>query len=411
MPAPFPIPRDGRPVNNQPSGFPVFFDRRQPRVVTADPWAFLEHLVDDRVDRAHRSAGFDYISQAFDFFEAARNPQLGSKPLLYYYSFLNLVKTALLIRKVRFAIASGHGISDPRANQRTRLRLEGQTVRIEDLAANHSQLFPEFVRTLGGDTNRRDLRVIQLFAQIPSIHRTFTRVTEGPPIFTPIKRVEVLRTGAQVWARAILDKRDKDVVATFSKLKKRRAFQRRFSQKAAPNDDEIWLETTSIPGQRRGVDGAIQTLAQHFREVGVSSILTSPGYRFYFCNIEPRHRLPRLAAGYAAFFYLGSITRYKPDVFDKILSGGYSWVVWELIATEPMQFLYTLASLQALTSCALTQRANGPPNTALQRTGPERARHARGLAGTGRSAPRRYPPGGSPPKAAVPDNHRRRCNG
>ncbi len=54
--------------------------------------------------------------------------------------------------------------------------------------------------------------------------------------------------------------------------------------------------------------------------------------------------LPRLAASYAAFFYLGSITRYKPNDFDKVLEGGFSWVVNELLATEPFQVLYTLAS-------------------------------------------------------------------
>ena len=60
--------------------------------------------------------------------------------------------------------------------------------------------------------------------------------------------------------------------------------------------------------------------------------------------LEPRQILPPLAAVYAALFYLGSITRYKPDVFDKIIAGGYSWVVGELLATQPLQFLYHLAS-------------------------------------------------------------------
>ena len=32
-----------------------------------------------------------------------------------------------------------------------------------------------------------------------------------------------------------------------------------------------------------------------------------------------------------------------PDVFDKILEGDYSWVVGNLLATEPGQFLHTLS--------------------------------------------------------------------
>ncbi len=344
MPAPFPQPASGKPVKNTPTGFPAFFDTRKPRVVTADPWAFLAHLVEDRVPRANRSAGFSYISQAFDFFEAARNPQIGSKPLLYYYSFLNLAKIALLIKNVRFPVAATHGISDPRANQRTRLRVQGQSVTVQGIASNHSQMFPEFVRILGGDASARTLRVIHLLAQVPSIHRTYCRVTKDAPLFTPIKRVELLRSQTHVWARVTLDKHDKDVSETFRKLKQRRTFRRHLFQTASPQDEEVWLETHPVEGQKRGVDGAIRTLAGRFCEVGISTILTSPGYRLYFCNIAPRHRLPRLAASYAAFFYLGSITRYKPDVFDKILEGGYSWVVEELFATEPVQFLYTLSS-------------------------------------------------------------------
>jgi len=131
---------------------------------------------------------------------------------------------------------------------------------------------------------------------------------------------------------------------TFRGLKARRAFRRQLFQTASASASEMWLEMSPVPGRRRGIDRAIRTLALSLRDTGISTILTSPGYRYYFCNIEPRLRLPRLAAGYAAFFYLGSITRYKPDVFDKILEGGYSWVVGELLAMEPIQFLYTLAS-------------------------------------------------------------------
>jgi hypothetical protein len=344
MPAPFPQHRSGMPVKNTPTGFPAFFNSRKPRVVTADPWAFIEHLVDDQVPKGNRSAGFSYINQAFDFFEAARNPQLGSKPLLYYYSFLNLAKTALLIRNVRFPVALMHGISDPRANQRTRLRLEGQTVTIQGLAHNHSQLFPEFVHILGGSTKPRNLPVVDLLAQVPSIHRTFCGVIAKKPLFTPIKGIELARSSTDVWARISLEKHDKDVSQTFPELKRRKAFHRYFLQTASPSDEEIWLETQPVLGRLRGVDGAIRILTGHFHELGVSSILTSRGYRFYFSNIEPRRMLPRLAASYAAFFYLGSITRYKPNDFDKVLEGGFSWVVNELIATEPFQFLYTLAS-------------------------------------------------------------------
>jgi YaaC-like Protein len=345
MPAPFPPPRQGVPVNNPPIGFPAFFDKRQPRVLTADPWAFLQDLVAARVDGRQRETGYSYINQAWGLFEAASNPHVGSRPLLYYYSFLNLVKAALLIRRAPLAMKPVHGISDPGSNQRQRLRLGGQTVRIQGLAHDHSRLFAEFVRTLGGKPTQREVPVMELLAQIPSIHRTFMRVTRRRrPLFTPIKEVKVLRTGGQMWTRVILQRDDGDVRTTFPALKGRRGFRRRFQQTSTAEPNEIWLETASVPGRKRGIDRAIQKLAKPFQDTGVSTVLTRDGHRMYFCNIAPRHQLPRLAATYAAFFYLGSISRYKPDALDSILSSGFSWVVHELIATEPVQFVYTLAS-------------------------------------------------------------------
>jgi len=332
-------------VNNAPTGFPLFFNKREPRIVTADAWSVFEHVVTNQLDGKRKSTALSYVEQAFDFYEAARSTEIVSKPLLYYYSFLNLIKTALLIRKVHFAARPKHGISDPLSNERTRLRMEGQTIRIPAAASNRSELFPEFIRILGGGASRsRNIKVLDIFAQIPSIHRTFVRITKRPVLFLPVKCFEVRRNQKGIWARVIVRKNDEDVKTTLSNLKKRTKFRQCLHQKDTENQDEIWLETDFEVGERRAVDSAIKRLALRLCALGVSSILDSAGYRFYFCNLDPKRRLPSLAAAYAAFFYLGSVTRYKPDVFEKILSGKFGWIIWELIGTQPVQFLYTLAS-------------------------------------------------------------------
>lgn len=161
MPAPFPTARDGQRVARHPSGFPSFFRRRTPRIVTADVWSLLRHLVTKRLDGQQERAALAYIEQAFEFYEAASNPRTGSKPLLYYYSFLNLAKAALLCERTPIPPVVAHGIKDPKANVRKRLRLEGQHVRIDRRLSDHSALFPEFVSLLGGSTRKPSLiRVI-----------------------------------------------------------------------------------------------------------------------------------------------------------------------------------------------------------------------------------------------------------
>jgi hypothetical protein len=99
-----------------------------------------------------------------------------------------------------------------------------------------------------------------------------------------------------------------------------------------------------VPARKKATDNAIAVLAARLRGVGISSIFTRRGYRFYISDIPKRLQLPPLAAAYAVMFYLGAVTRYKPDVFDKLLAGGYSWLVDEFLSTYPTQFIYTLAS-------------------------------------------------------------------
>jgi len=302
-------------VANEPSGFRLFYDRRKPRVVTADPWAFLSHLAATRLDKRHEDIANAYIAQGNDFFEAAQNPRFHSRPLLYYYAFLNVVKAALLIRKLPLPPLARHGISDPRANSRQRLRFAGQTVSIQRAAADHSEIFPELLRMLGyRGTLPRSFRVVDLLRVVPSIHRTFTQVMASPPIFAPVRRFELRYRRGSVWLRMRMTRTAKDV------------------------------RTAPVRAQTRGIDNAIAAIARDVRECGIAAVLTMRGYHFYLVDTPPGLFMPHLAAMYGAIFYLGSITRYKPDVFDKIISGKQSWVVEEFLASLPTQFLYGLAS-------------------------------------------------------------------
>jgi hypothetical protein len=123
-----------------------------------------------------------------------------------------------------------------------------------------------------------------------------------------------------------------------------RAFSSLFTQVRAAAQNEAWFETTPERGRKRGVNTAISRLGDSIRALGAAPILTGEGYRVYLPVVAPRNRLPSLAAGYAAVFFLGSVTRYRPDVFGKLVSGGYAWVVEEFLSTYPLQFIYALAS-------------------------------------------------------------------
>lgn len=356
MPRP-PSTKEGHPLSNQPKGAPLFYGgRRLPRVVTSDPWAFLRFKSQSELPKEQRSRAVAYIDQAFDFFEAASNPRTSSRPLLYYYSFLNLSKVLVLHKKqITLPLLVRHGIYDPRANVKERLRFEGQRVTLSSPDRTHSELFPEFLLALSGASALcgRAFRVIDLMGQIAGIHRTWTALQEGKPRFCPIEPLEFWSDGKGVWAVLKADDKDVDVKQPLRRMRRSMRFRKLFTQVAAlsrpgnepnPKQHHLWFRTAKIGGSRRGIDRAIDRLSKRLSVLGIHGILTQTGYRYYLPDLPPRLLLPQLCSIYAVMFYLGSVTRYKPHYFDAIVARGYEWPVAEFLETQPTQFLYLVSS-------------------------------------------------------------------
>ena len=121
---------------------------------------------------------------------------------------------------------------------------------------------------------------------------------------------------------------------------------------AAPtggNADTLWFEQLTPTNYTRGwlpnsVQPLIDTIKLHIWQV-VSSM---PPYRHYYLYLPPSSEhpfvLPQILSSYAAMYYFGSITRYRPHHFDKILSGPYGPFVESFIHDQPSQMLFLMAS-------------------------------------------------------------------
>jgi hypothetical protein len=246
-----------------------------------------------------------------------------------------------------------HGIADPKANIKKRIKVTGQQILFQQRAANHERIWSELLNLFGTDTSsERTVKLVDVLAQVPSVHRTFTTVTLNRTRLLPISRIEARNDGAHVWLRLAFSRHDRDVDLTLPTFRKRQDFRAALHQVAAAPDGtgpttEIWFETQPIAGTRRGIDTALRTLTESLYQVPCTAILTGTGYRYYFSDVRTEDWLHPAAAIYAVMFYLGSVTRYKPDVFGKLLDGGYAWVVEEFLATAPMQFIYAMASYVA----------------------------------------------------------------
>jgi hypothetical protein len=82
-----------------------------------------------------------------------------------------------------------------------------------------------------------------------------------------------------------------------------------------------------------------------------SNVLSVPPYRKYYVYVAPTaeraYVLPQLASILALFYYfyyLGSVTRYKPQKIGALLQGDFGAQLEECVVNLPNQFLYLLAS-------------------------------------------------------------------
>jgi hypothetical protein len=86
-------------------------------------------------------------------------------------------------------------------------------------------------------------------------------------------------------------------------------------------------------------------IIRNFLWVTVASV---PAYRRYYLYLSPTSEhaslLPQLLSIYAVTFYLGSITRYRPHHFDRIVDGAFGPRIEEFISGQPLQFIYLMAS-------------------------------------------------------------------
>jgi hypothetical protein len=338
----------GEILNKTYPGFPLFIDNRHTRIITADVWAYFKYVITDRLKKDHRIMANAFLEQSFEFYEAAKNPRLSTRPVLYYYASLNLAKVFLIIKHISLPPAVKHGLTDPKTNQRKSMHFSVQSVKFLPCKTDHSIIFPELVKALGHNIiNNTTIKVISLMRQIPGIHRTFCTITGQSPCFLPIKQFSLVKSPkSEIIVRVILDKNNTDVPIVLKNIRSRNSFKNNFIQVKVEKEkekEEIWFETAKKQGRGSKRFIAIKEHAKEISKAGIWGILTNNGWRYYLSCLRPSEIMPPLASIYATMFYLGSITRYKPYDFDKILAGRYSWLMSEFVRTQPAQFLYGIA--------------------------------------------------------------------
>lgn len=327
----------------------------QSRIFATNPWAIIRGAINKNCPTAAKVQAHAFRDQAEDYFNAAKNAGLlAAKPVLHYYSLLNLAKTYVLTVGQRPIYGSAyHGL-------RERIVAGGQELIDSYLEAvptdANVNVFDDFLLAVSrsGLLGNTRYTLPHLLPQILQGHRLWSAAADKNERFIEIERVTIKQDSAskQLWIQMEFYEDDltrlgishttllseSRLATSFSEVKgvERNGRKVLFFQQNAP------VTYTHRPSDK------LQELVDSLSSFIWSNVLSIPPYRKHYIYMAPlaEHTfiLPQALSIYAVFYYFSSATRYKPEKFAKIIEGKYGTQIEEIITNLPNQYIYLMAS-------------------------------------------------------------------
>jgi YaaC-like Protein len=333
--------------------------RLQRRLYVRDPWAILNEAVyrAKGCKGKHRDEALAYIEQAEEYFSAGiEGKRPAVKPVLLYYSMLNLAKCLIKVRRPELDLSTArHGLA---VKHRAGWGVLGDRVSVRSSAA-YINIFPELMRQLEGATPTfGQIAVRELLPQILPGHRLWTYASRKNEKFLAVGIECLVRpTKQRAWVRLNFDRGEvHSVVTSVEELIRKARLPGKWRQVHAQNSvhakngglqDAIVLEPIKTAKYHHRPIDCVQHLFQQLRSALWYTITSSKPHRAYYVFLDShlgQKRLPQWAAMYILFYYLSDLTRYRPHLFDRLVAIKYGPQVENVLDECPRQFLYLMAS-------------------------------------------------------------------
>lgn len=334
-----------------------------PFILTSDPFSYLQAWLDNKINGIKKDRGktrnlyikgkyFADLSQGF--YQSAKQAKMPSKGTLLYYSFINLVKTFLLVNRYDLETKmEHHGVSLP-SDSKTKLKLA-------NLNGDGISIFHEFAKTIGIEINNGDgldINFDDLLRELPEVHEIGYALNLFPKTKRKFLPIEIIiRTNKprnKIFYTVSYEKKFDKIMKTDKLLKGV------FKKKLYPIDCESdsskkyyrshlffnYTNTSDISWNR-----AYKKICADVEDLRITPMLTRLGYRNYL-NLEP-YRMHRLSAALGFTYYIGTIARYRPTLNEEILKGDYQSIIQEAVNSVPNQFFYLMVSHITNQVCAI----------------------------------------------------------
>ena len=344
------------------SFFPTFQGKSREGVhstlFVTDPWNIIRYRTEKISNDIAKQQAFAFLAQARDFYTAAQNSDVSAaKPLLLYYSFLNLAKCFVVHKRGTALSIVRHGLSEKLPT--TAGAIHGH-VSIDITLNPNVSAFVMFAKaldvslpTLVAPTTHVQMRSQDFLAQILPGHRVFCQAENFKERFISLESIDYMHDATQknIWlrVRAYADDftRHGYPLTGLSRYLSDQFTWRNVNCEVSVNERRIIeAETTTTLHYTQRPSQSIGPLSSLARSRLWRSVSAYPPYRKYYVYqpTQGQEIFNQLLTIYIATFYFGSITRYKPEQFDSILKSAIGPFVFEFFANQPSQFLYLLAS-------------------------------------------------------------------
>ncbi|SHJ59829.1 YaaC family protein [Aquimarina spongiae] len=312
-------------------GFPLFTKEtnlvylgHERKLIISDVWAFWDYVIKKKnIDKKFL---LSLLEQAKNFYNAAESAPLNTKPLLFYYSFLNLSKIVLnLEHNYGQHIHYLHGISERNNNS---FRRSGVT--LQPIEKDKIKVASELYRLFNGvtiDTNTT-INLKNLLSHCVGIHRAYSEIYRVSESFCKLSNVLYFKDGKEIGIKAKVQCDGRDITSL-----KKLGYHIEKEEGIPYLIESLNIDKYSPTRQD------YYALSQQLIHKGVWYYVGDDGYKMYISK-QKQHRYPTEMIIYWTIFYLGSITRYRPNLFKEIFNDMEQWLMSEFLTTQPKQFLY-----------------------------------------------------------------------
>ena len=313
-------------------GFPLFtrptnnvYLGNSKKLIISDIWAFWDYIIKKK--NFEKDFMNSLLEQAKNFYVAAENSPLKSKPLLYYYSFLNLAKIIVNIEKSygKNGCSYMHGIGESHLNKfsHSTITISEKKIHVKNVACELQEALDFNTITASTTINLKDyltncVGIHRAYSEIYNIDEVFVRL-DGFKLYKEIKQ---LRSIVKVNCDA---QQSLELIALGYNI-------------VIEDDIYYWKEEITMPTYIP-TRTDYYNLSLKLRQKGIWYFIGNEGYTTYLSNHLTCRNSPETII-YNTMFFLGSITRYHPYMFDKIFSDKEQWLMSEFLETQPKQFIY-----------------------------------------------------------------------